>query len=81
MQVNVFVTRVEGQLQNNLLVLPISPQAAIPDQFRRGWNYYATVDTRDHIFGDVVAVAIEIEIANTGFAVVTPKVPDRSSRD
>lgn len=77
MNVNVFVTRVDGQLQNQLLVLPIKPEAMIPPQYRTGWNYFATVDTGDRMFGDVDARAIEAEIAATGFAVVKPKVEDR----
>jgi hypothetical protein len=33
MQVNVFVTRKEGQPQRELLVLPNSPEAAIPPEY------------------------------------------------
>ena len=77
MRVNVFITRTEGKLQNELLVLPLSPQAAIPQQYRSGWNYYATVDTGDRLFGDIDARAIEAELAAAGFAVVIPQVPDR----
>jgi len=77
MRVNVFVARVDGQLQNQLLVLPTSDQAAIPKQFRGGWTYYATVDSGDSMFGDVDASAVEDEIAASGFAVVTPTVRDR----
>jgi len=77
MQVNVFVTRQEGQLQRELLVLPLSPEAAIPPQYQEGWTYFVTVETTDRIFGDVDAEAIEAEIAASGFAVVTPQVPDR----
>ena len=77
MNVNVFVTRVDGALQTELLVLPLSPQAAIPPQYRVGWNYYATVDTGDRMFGDIDARAIETEIAKSGFAVVKPTAPDR----
>ena len=77
LQVNVFVTRTEGKMQHELLVLPLSPQSAIPPQYRDGWNYYATVDTGDRMFGDVDARAIEAELASTGYAVVTPQAPDR----
>lgn len=77
MQVNVFVTRVDGKLQRDLLVLPQAPDAAIPAQYREGWTYYATVDTLDRMFGDIDARAIEAEIGKSGFAVVTPSVPDR----
>ena len=77
MQVNVFVTRVDGQLQHELLVLPQSPQAAIPAKYQNDWTYFASVETGDSIFGDVDAKAIEAEIARSGFAVVTPTVPDR----
>jgi hypothetical protein len=77
MQVNVFITRVEGQLQNKLLVLPMSPQSAIPPQYRVGWVYYARVDTRDRMFGDLDAVTLEAQIAAQGFAIVTPETPDR----
>lgn len=77
MQVNVFVTRRAGELQRELLVLPLSPEAAIPSEYRSGWNYYATVDTRDRMFGDVDARAIETELACSGYAVVTPRAADR----
>ncbi|MGB3337811.1 MAG: hypothetical protein WBA73_11580 [Devosia sp.] len=77
MQVNVFVARVDGKLSNDLLVLPLAPHSAIPDQYQDHWKYYATVETGDRIFGDVVASAIEAEIGKVGFAVVTPTVPDR----
>jgi len=77
MNVNVFVTRIDGALQNELLVLPLSPEAAIPAQYRSGWNYFATVDTGDHMFGAIDGRAIEVEIASSGFAVVKPQAPDR----
>lgn len=77
MQVNVFVNRTDGKLQNELLVIPLTPQAPVPPQYRNGWSYYATVETGDHMFGGVDARAIEAELAVTGFAIVMPKVPDR----
>lgn len=77
MQVNVFITRQDGQLQNKLLVLPISPQSAIPPQYRVGWVYYATTSTADRMFGDVDDVTLEEQIADKGFAIVTPELPDR----
>lgn len=77
MQVNVFVTRREGELQREMLVLPLSPQTAIPPEYRSGWNYYATVDTGDRLFGDIDALAIEAELAASGYAIVKPEVPDR----
>jgi hypothetical protein len=77
MQVNVFITREDGQLQNKLLVLPISPQSAIPKEHRDDWRYYATVSTGDRMFGDIDARAIETEVAANGFAIVSPEVPDR----
>lgn len=77
MHVNVFVTRTDGKLRNELLVLPLTSQAAIPAQYHNGWSYYATVETGDHMFGGIDARAIEAELAASGFAVVMPKVPDR----
>ena len=77
MQVNVFITRQEGRLQNKLLVLPMSPQSAIPPQYQVGWVYYASVGTGDRMFGDVDAVTIEQLIADQGFAILTPATPDR----
>lgn len=77
MQVNVFITRSNGQLQRELLVLPVSPQSAIPPKYRNEWNYFATVDTGDRMFGEVDARSIEAELARSGFAVVTPEAPDR----
>ena len=75
MQVNVFVGRAEGQLLNKLLLLPISPTAAIPKEYRSGWNYFATLDTRDAIFA---GKAVDSDLAARGFAVVLPDTPDRS---
>lgn len=77
MQVNVFITRQDGQLQNKLLVLPITPAAAIPKEYRVGWTYYASVSTADRMFGDVDAATLEEQIAAKGFAVVVPATPDR----
>lgn len=77
MNVNVFVARVDGQTQHQLLALPQSPHAAIPAQFRTGWAYFATVDSGDRMFGDADAKFIEAEIAANGFALVTPKTEDR----
>ncbi|WP_299753155.1 hypothetical protein [Devosia sp.] len=55
----------------------MSPEAAIPPQYRVGWTYYATVDTGDRMFGDIDARGIEAEIASSGFALVKPEAPDR----
>ena len=77
MQVNVFITRKQGQLQRELLVLPVSPQTSVPPKYRSGWNYYATVDTRDRMFGEGGGDTIEAALARTGFAVMTPQAPDR----
>lgn len=77
MNVNVLVTRVDGEMQTELLVLPLSPTAAIPPKYRVDWHYYATVDTGDRMFGDIDARAIELEIAANGYAVVKPVVEDR----
>lgn len=74
MQVNVFITRENGQLQNKLLVLPITPIAAIPKEYRDGWRYYATVPSTDAMFN---GVDVERSLADKGFAVVEPEVPDR----
>jgi hypothetical protein len=70
-QVNVFVTRIEGQLQMRLLVLPLAPQAAIPKEFRDGWTYFATVDTHDKLLA-ASAAKVEADIGANGYAVVEP---------
>ncbi|MGV8830424.1 MAG: hypothetical protein ACOH2N_00490 [Devosia sp.] len=72
MNVNVFVMRVDGALQAEMLLLPIVPRAPIPDKYRVDWEYFATVDTADGLFGDIDARAIEVEMASSGFAVVVP---------
>lgn len=77
MRVNVFIVRENGQLTNELLVLPLSPEAAIPKERRDNWRYYSTVDTADSLFGDIDARAIEAEIGANGFALVVPVAPDR----
>jgi len=75
MQVNVFV--IPRDSENKLLVLPMSPDAAIPPQFQKGWFYYASVSSGDALFGDVDATTIEDGIAASGFALVSPEVPNR----
>ncbi|MGV8830357.1 MAG: hypothetical protein ACOH2N_00135 [Devosia sp.] len=77
MNVNVFVMRVDGALQAEMLLLPIVPRAPIPDKYRVDWEYFATVDTGDGMFVDIDALAIDIEIAASGFAVVIPTLPNR----
>jgi hypothetical protein len=77
MQVNVFVTRENDQLQGELLVLPMVPKAPIQKQYRIGWRYFATTDTADAMFGEIDARAIEVEISSTGFAIVSPDRHDR----
>ncbi|RYD73399.1 MAG: hypothetical protein EOP84_21605 [Verrucomicrobiaceae bacterium] len=77
MQVNVFITRQDGHLLNELLVLPMSADAAIPSNYRLEWVYYATTNTSDQMFGDLDAETLEAEIAEKGFAVVKPEVLDR----
>lgn len=77
MQVNVFVSRQDGRLSNEYLVLPMDLKAPVPKQYRIGWQYYATTSTTDNLFGDIDALAIEAEIRASGFAVVSPEVPDR----
>jgi hypothetical protein len=76
MQVNVFVSRHDGQLRNEFLVLPLDLKAPVPKQYRVGWRYFATTNTTDHLFGDIDALAIEAEIGANGFAVVHP-APER----
>ena len=74
MQVNVFIAHQEGQSQNKLLLLPNNPSAAIPTEYRSGWTYYATLDSRDAMFE---GRAVDVDLAARGFAVVLPEVPDR----
>lgn len=80
MRVNVFVSAVEHALAAKMLVLPDEVQAAMPEDYRAGWTYFATVDTADGIFGDIDARAIEIEMSANGYAVVQTTVPDREVR-
>jgi hypothetical protein len=80
MRVNVFITRQDGQLQNELLVLPVTSDGSIPQQYRLQWVYYATTDTSDSMFGNMDAKTLEEEIAEKGFAVVVPELPDRTGR-
>lgn len=81
MQVNVFITRANGQLQNQMLVLPLLPQSAIPPKYRTGWKYFATVDTGDRLFSGIDSKAIEVELASSGYALVEVQVSDPSLHD
>jgi hypothetical protein len=74
MQVNVFVMRRDGETPSELLVLPVPPEGTIQQKYQTAWNYYATVDTGDRMFD---AVAIETELASSGFAIVRPIAPVR----
>jgi hypothetical protein len=78
MNVNVFVMHVEGALQAEMLVLPLEPSAPVPEKYRTNWQYFATVDTSDKLFGGIDARAIEVEVASSGFAVVAPGEPRRT---
>jgi hypothetical protein len=78
MQVNVFVAQESGQLEEALLILPMVPEAQIPEDYSLGWRYFATTCTGDALFGEIDARAIEVELENSGFALVSPKAPDRS---
>ncbi|HEY0034895.1 MAG TPA: hypothetical protein VGB81_16655 [Devosia sp.] len=77
MQVNVFITHQDGDARTKLLVLPSSPNASIPPQFRLGWIYYATTNTSDAMFGDLDAMTLEEQLARQGYAIVRPETPDR----
>jgi hypothetical protein len=59
MQVNVFIAREDGQLQNKLLALPTMPTAAILKECRDGWTYFARVETGDGMFGDLDVASLE----------------------
>jgi hypothetical protein len=75
MQVNVFITRKDGKLQNQLLVLPAAPMFPVPEQYRSGWTYFVTTNTEDRMFGDTDAVSLEAQLASQGYAVLDP--PER----
>jgi hypothetical protein len=77
MQVNVFISREAGHLHDKLLVLPMAPKAPIPKTYRVGWQYFATTDTADAMFGNVDPRAIEVELSSNGFAIVSPHAPDQ----
>jgi hypothetical protein len=74
MQVNVFIAHQSGRSQHKLLLLPNFPTAAIPEEYRSGWTYYATLDSADPMFS---GRAVDADLAARGFAVVLPQVPDR----
>lgn len=67
MQVNVFIARETGDLTSKLLVLPVSPQAAIPQQFCDDWRFFGTFDSENPLF---VGVAIELHLQAKGYAIV-----------
>lgn len=72
MQVNVFVTRKAGELQHQLLVLPMSPSAAIPPEYRSGWTYFATTTSEDAMFR---SAKVEDDIARQGYCLVETVTP------
>ena len=74
MQVNVFVSEVDGNMGRapRMLILPVAPDASIPADFRsEEWTYLATTDSRDKLLG-ATAETIEADIASRGFCVVQP---------
>lgn len=77
MKVSVFVMRRDGETPSELLVLPLSPEVATQQAYETAWNYHATVDTGDRIFGNVDAQCLETTLARSGFAVITPIAPDK----
>ena len=77
MQVNVFITRLDRQMQNGLLVLPYGPQTNIPHHLRHlSWHNLATTMTNDRLLS-APADQIEADIKTQGFAVVPAETPDR----
>lgn len=71
MQVNVFVVRQPGTEQKRLLVLPATPEAAIPQILHGGWIYFATVDIGDKLLA-ASADQVAADIAEHGHAIVEP---------
>jgi hypothetical protein len=75
MQVIVFTARADAE-NSTLLVLPDSPEAIIPSDFKVDWEYYAAVKTSDRLFHGVDAATIKDEIAANGFAIVSAQEPN-----
>lgn len=74
MQVNVFISEVDGTLGEapRLLILPAGPHASIPENLRSyEWTYFATTTSDDKLIGATVD-AVEAEIAQQGYSLVSP---------
>ena len=74
MQVNVFISDVDGNSGKapRLLILPADPDASIPQNLRSyEWTYFATTTSSDKLIG-ATAAAVEAEIAEQGYSVVSP---------
>lgn len=69
MRVNVFVVRGAAEARKRLLVLPIEPGAAIPQDLSEEWTYFCAVDTSDKLLA-ASAKKIEADIAREGHCVV-----------
>lgn len=67
MQVDVFVTQLNGALRNSMLVVPVSMPPSMPPRYGEGWRYFCTVHTRDAMFG---ATDVEAQLNARGFAMV-----------
>lgn len=71
MQVNIFVIRQPGKEQKRLLVLPATPDAAIPQVLHGGWIYFATMDISDKLLASSVE-KVAADLAKQGHAIVEP---------
>lgn len=69
MQVLVFVARPAGEKTRKLLVLPVTPGAAIPPAMREEWDYFATVDVGDKLLA-ASSGRVASDIERQGYALV-----------
>lgn len=70
MQVNVFITRKDGQLQNKLLVLPYGTESEIPARLQRyTWSNFAISNTNDKLLHGA-KLDIEMQINAVGYALI-----------
>ena len=68
MQVNVFITHEESVDRDLLLVVPAKPDATVPSNFHKRWEFFASLDSSDATFR---FTKVEEDISKHGYCLFT----------
>ena len=69
MQVNVFITHEASGDGDLLLVVPARPNATVPPNFHKRWQFFASLDSSDATFR---FTKVDEDISKHGYCIFTP---------